>query len=254
MNNYPGFCISCDRRVPAGHGNLVKRNGRWMVQCSKSAKRSSPKRGSAKPSRPSPKKSSRSEPPAGPRVSRAQGKDPFEVGATIAAILTSEEIAAAEARQGLSAVEVPGAPSPGGRRRVACMVEWETSLTSHEVEELDAWSHQHTAVVRLATPEEAAALVEAREREQTKGEAAKTLRAALGEAQGYDWRAPEGTVTVARDYRPGTMASLPYLVATPEGQVYHVEPIYDDSPIVKLVHMSREDAVETARSAGWQVP
>jgi hypothetical protein len=33
MNQYPGYCIDCERQVKAGHGDLKKRGGKYVVSC-----------------------------------------------------------------------------------------------------------------------------------------------------------------------------------------------------------------------------
>lgn len=33
-NRHPAHCTTCDAKVPAGHGRLVKVGGRWAVTCS----------------------------------------------------------------------------------------------------------------------------------------------------------------------------------------------------------------------------
>lgn len=32
-NRHPAHCTTCDTKVAAGHGRLVKVGGRWMVSC-----------------------------------------------------------------------------------------------------------------------------------------------------------------------------------------------------------------------------
>ena len=51
--------------------------------------------------------------------------------------------------------------------------------------------------------------------------------------------------------RPGSMASYPYLAATPDGVVYHIAPVYDDDPRVSRLALTVAEAVTAARTAGW---
>jgi hypothetical protein len=37
MNQYPGYCIDCQREVKRGHGDLKKRNGKYVVSCGRGA-------------------------------------------------------------------------------------------------------------------------------------------------------------------------------------------------------------------------
>lgn len=37
-NKYPGYCTDCGREVRAGHGDLVKRGGKWVVSCGNKSK------------------------------------------------------------------------------------------------------------------------------------------------------------------------------------------------------------------------
>jgi hypothetical protein len=42
-NKYPGYCTDCGREVRAGHGDLVKRGGKWVVSCGGSKAAVAPK-------------------------------------------------------------------------------------------------------------------------------------------------------------------------------------------------------------------
>lgn len=103
---------------------------------------------SSRPARPS------TPAPEGPRLTRAQDRDPFEVGDTLPVILSPAEVAEMEARQGFAATDLPDLPGkdpmPDGRRRVAAVVVWAESMSADDVEDLDAWSAKHMGVVRLA--------------------------------------------------------------------------------------------------------
>lgn len=122
----------------------------------------------------------RSEPPVGPTLVRSQGAESFRRGEILAANLPETEIVECEQRQGVTAVAVaPRKPPPSGHRCVAVRVLWTTSLTEDEVEDHDAWSHQHSAVVALATGEDAEPLVRSRRRAADQTEIAAALDAAM---------------------------------------------------------------------------
>jgi len=117
--------------------------------------------------------------PVGPAVCRAQGKTPYERDEVLIARLTAIEIAECEARQGLSAA-IAGAPDERGKPQVVCVVAWARSLSDDDVEEQDAWSHQHTAVLRLATADEAAPIVAARGLEERRAAAVVQVAEIVG--------------------------------------------------------------------------
>jgi hypothetical protein len=264
---YPGRCKSCGGGIQVGdtilwekgagaqhasHGGSGKdvrhpgsRGGRYRYTARGKVRYDEP----PKPRTPR----ERTEPPAGPTLVRRQGKPPFQRGDVVAILLATDEVSRLEATQGIKAVELSGStPAPAGRRRVAVEVVWATSLTDDEVEDMDAWSHQHQAVVRLATGAKAQALLRGREAAGEKQRAAKALEESLGEGQGRNWQEPLGAKVIAREQRPNTYASLPYLVATREGAVYHVRPVYDDDSVVRRVaQLSPQDAQALAVRAGW---
>lgn len=99
--------------------------------------------------------------PSGPSLARPQGKTPFQEGQILVARLRPSEVEHLEAEQGFEATDIPPAPENDRRRVVVKVVEaW--SYTADQVEDFDAWSHQHNASILLASPEEAAPTLEAR--------------------------------------------------------------------------------------------
>jgi hypothetical protein len=42
-NRYPGYCTDCGREVRAGHGELIKRDGKYLVSCGKGKPAAAPK-------------------------------------------------------------------------------------------------------------------------------------------------------------------------------------------------------------------
>jgi hypothetical protein len=165
--------------------------------------------------------------------------------------LTDEEIAECEQRQSMTAVLVPTSEQRQGCRLVAVSIVWEGSLDDETVEEHDAWWHEHTAVVELAAAEDAAALVEQRAARLAREDAQRRLDEAMGEIQprefSYSGR------KVARWIEIGSEARQPYIVATKDGAVYHVRPVYDDSPLVTRIELSVEETLELAAEAGWRI-
>lgn len=112
------------------------------------------------------------------------------------------------------------------------------------------WAH-----VRRATETEAQTAQSARDARQVAKTDAKTAAKLLttGTPQGRGWRQPASTVTIASEPAMGSLASKPYLVAAPDGTVYHICPLYDDDSVVLRLDLTIEQARETARRAGWSL-
>jgi hypothetical protein len=176
----------------------------------------------------------RTAPPAGPQLARKQGADPFEVGELVGVILKSSEVAECEERQGITAVDLPGEPVTDGRRRVACVVLWAESMSADDVEDFDAWSSQHSAVVRLATADEAAPEVERRERVARRLVATTRLKDICKEVRERGEQDPEARYGVTPDgmvwddrFRNSAGSTGDALGVIGDTVVYHVDHGYD---------------------------
>lgn len=132
------------------------------------------------------------------------------------------------------------------------------AASSHRISEFENDTREgetiYDAIVRPASDEQARATagkIKVATKAKMSREAA--LRAlTTGEGQGREWRMPAGSQVIARDPgRFGSMASFPFMVSDPEGGVYHIRPVYDDNPTVTKLPMSLDDALKTAKAAGW---
>lgn len=131
---------------------------------------------------------------------------------------------------------------------------------SHRISEYEDDTREgeilYDAIVRPATDSEAAAcatrIAEATAAKTAREDALRAIE--TGESQDRGWSAPAGSRTIARDPgRPGSYASYPYLVATPDGTVYHIRPVYDDDSVVHRLPLGVTDALAAARAAGWMI-
>jgi hypothetical protein len=179
----------------------------------------------------------------------------FRKGEVLAARLREDEVARCEREQGITATDVPSPPNAPplapGFRRVAVVVVETGSLSDEEVEDLDAWGERYQARVRLATRAEAAGLVRERTAARSKKDAEERLLAARGPQEGYGWRG-QGIRRLAR--KPSrSLARPPEIVTTSDGRLWYIQPVYDDSPLVWPLELSRDEAIELARAAGWEV-
>lgn len=196
------------------------------------------------------------------RIGRRVEQQPFRAGDIIAAWLRDDEIAALEAEQSLSASEVPSSkPARPGRRLVAVYV---TAAWTHDhewVEDMDAWHHAHEATVRLATADEASALLADRQDRLTvvddaKAETARLTALAAELLDGYtctgSWMGDEG-----RDYYVrGALDGAEVLLQAPEERGCGVEPRLPNGYGVHRLHRVPEGIVSVFRGYwldGWSV-
>jgi hypothetical protein len=184
---FPGVCTVCQGKIRAGDQiEWAKGAGSKHAACAAG------KPAAASQAAPKPRKSSapraRREPPAGPMM--RNDRAPYERGEVLTCQLTTAEVAECETRQSLTATDVPGdKPERAGRRRVAVVVI-HTDRMSQENADDNGYMGRYGCVVRLATAEEAAPLVETR--------AAKAQAKANAEAAAKAWSAQLATLTAGR--------------------------------------------------------
>src|SRR5678816_2782450 len=176
-------CPTCRRTIRAGAP--IAKSGAKYVHAACAAGQPAPK--PRKPSAPRPR---REPPPAGPEL--RNDRDAYRVGEVRVAQLTASEIAECEARQSLTATEIPGEPCKrAGDRRVAVVVV-HTDRMSQEAADDNGYCGRYGAIVRLATAEEAAPLVSER--------AAKAQSKADAEIRQRAWNDQRAELIAGRIY------------------------------------------------------
>lgn len=164
---YPGTCTICGRRWRAGDqivwtkGQGAKGSGQHAA-CASGAP--APKAAPAKARKASAPRGPKTPPPAGPEL--RNDDSPYTVGEVLVALLPGSVVAECEARQGITATEIPGpAPKRASDRRVAVVALWAERISGELAEDM-GYIGRYGAIVRLATAEEAGAVVAQRQAKQ----------------------------------------------------------------------------------------
>jgi hypothetical protein len=202
---FSGTCTVCGGDFPVG-AEIEWRKGAGSRHAACAAGAPAPQPAPAKPSRTPRQRRERAEPPAGPWISN--NEHPYALSDVCGAILTGAEVAECEAQQAITATSLPGAPSKrAGDRRVAVVVIFAARMSRSEAED-NGYSDRYSAVVRLATAEEAAPLLAERQAAADK-RAWDAFRGAwdrIAEAAREDHLAPLVYVeTVSRDESRGAV-------------------------------------------------
>lgn len=188
---FAGKCTVCGGSIAAGDEiEWSKGRGSKHVACAAGAAK--PPARESKPVKPP--RARRSEPkappPDGPEL--RNDRTPYQMGAVIVAQLIATEIAECEARQAITATEIPGEPCKrAGDRRVAVVVI-HTDRLSQEWADDNGYCGRYGAIVRLATADEAAPILADR--------ASKAQAKADAEARDRAWKEQRAALIAGRVY------------------------------------------------------
>lgn len=189
--SFASRCPSCGHTIRAGAPIAKSTGGKYVhATCAAGKAPAATPARARKSSTPRPR---RSPAPAGPEL--RNDRDAYCVGDVRGAQLTAREIAECEARQSITATEIPGEPCKrAGDRRVAVVVI-HASRISQEWADDNGYCGRYGAIVRLATEAEAASIVAER--------AAAAAAKADADARARAWSEQLAALTAGRIYDEG---------------------------------------------------